>query len=260
MESEEFLTELRTLIEMNDGESNNKIISLIEDKNIYDILYVHGENLLHWAAAFNNAVICEYLLKDKKLHVNLENFRGATPLYYAAMKNSLEAVEVLMRYNANPRIRSGFSGLFPMDVTQNDQIKEILEEVDNTSIPLTGYGGVLKCKNNFSKYVAYRYRLYMWWLSNLNYYNNKYKHTISGTELIPEAKTIYDKDGITGLAEKCQRLYDDYIDSLEYKEFKCCLYCSNNIDLKRCSKCKSVYYCNQTCQSHAYKIHKIDCI
>ena len=38
-----------------------------------------------------------------------------------------------------------------------------------------------------------------------------------------------------------------------------CLYCDAKKCEKKCSKCKSVYFCNQDCQRKAWKIHKKHC-
>lgn len=39
-----------------------------------------------------------------------------------------------------------------------------------------------------------------------------------------------------------------------------CLFCGDkDWKKKRCSKCKSVYFCNSTCQRKAWRIHKVHC-
>lgn len=38
-----------------------------------------------------------------------------------------------------------------------------------------------------------------------------------------------------------------------------CLNCNNKNARFRCSKCKFVFFCNQTCQKNAWKIHKNHC-
>ena len=40
---------------------------------------------------------------------------------------------------------------------------------------------------------------------------------------------------------------------------KWCLYCDNRNCEKKCSKCKSVYFCNEHCQKKTWKIHKKHC-
>lgn len=242
------LTKLKILIEKNDDDANASIIESIKNLDVYTLIYPHGENLLHWAGAFNNVQIIEHLLANKKIHINLENYRGATALYYAAMKNSKDSCDILIKYNANPSIRSGFSGLMPEDVTTDDAVKNIVA-IDKT------------LKNNL--FVYYKYRLYMFWLSNLNYLNNKYKHTISDMITIPNAIEIFENNGIKSLADKCQEIYDDYLNVVklfkENKLNKMCLTCNKTSILKRCSGCKKVWFCNKECQLIANKLHKYDC-
>ncbi len=254
----EFLTKIKDLIEKNQEDTNRQIIELIKDKNIYELTYPSGENLLHWAAAFNNAFICEYLLKSKNVHVNIENYRGSTALYYAAFRDSIAALEILLKYHANPKIRSGFSGLFPIDAAKNRTMKDMLEHADNKLVPIDYI--TRKIKPNINRYTAYKYRYYMWWLSNLNYFNNPYKNTISGITIIPEAAMIHNTGGIIKLADQCQRIYDSYVNCLNTTilENKC-LYCDKIDNLKICSTCRSAYFCSEECQKKAEILHKYDC-
>jgi hypothetical protein len=247
------LDNLKELIKQNDEKSNNIIIEYLDNKNVYDFIYPHGENLLHWCATFDNFIICEYLIVKKNLHVNLENYRFTTPLYYGAMSNSLNTIKILLKHHANPKIKSGFSGMFPIEITTNSNIKNELLEVDKF-IPLTS---TLTLKQEFNIYDVYKYRLYIWWLSNLNYLNCKNKHTVTGIELIEEANKIFQEKGIAALANKCQLLLEDFYNKQNNNNY--CLNCHNVENLKRCSKCKVAKFCNSNCQLKALKIHKIDC-
>ncbi len=55
------LSKLKELIESNNERSNEEVIGLSKDV----------ENLLHWATAFNNVTISEYLLKERNFHPNI---------------------------------------------------------------------------------------------------------------------------------------------------------------------------------------------
>lgn len=115
---------------------------LIQRCNPSDLCIRHqlGWQLLHVAAINGRSKICEILLnagakvneidhyssprmmaeklnidplvialiRDTEFNPDLTrlNFRGSTPLHYAALSNSLETVEVLTRYGANPTIRN----------------------------------------------------------------------------------------------------------------------------------------------------------
>lgn len=45
-----------------------------------------------------------------------------------------------------------------------------------------------------------------------------------------------------------------------FARIKHCNNCGTTIGLKRCSGCKSIYYCSVICQSADYKIHKNKCL
>lgn len=148
-----------TLKDLIEKKQNEQVISLIKDKNIYEDEFIdlNGENLLHWAAAFNNVEICQFILENEMIHVNLSNYRGTTPLYYGAMRNSIGAIKILLNFNANPRIRSDFSGKFPFEITDNDEVKKLLIQA-NELIPLTDYNLTLKLKKTSNHYSSYKYR------------------------------------------------------------------------------------------------------
>jgi len=253
------MNELKLLIQENkNSEFKEKLEIILQDKSIYSILDVHGENLLHWAGAYNNPELCEYLIKDKKLHVNLQNFRSATPLYYAAMQNSKEAVIMLLKYHANPCIRSGFSGEFPSESTNNLEIRDLLHQAENL-IPLD-YNNQLKVKYGRSLYLTYNYRLYMNNLADLNYLTNilpeEVKQRYYGGFYIPKLKPLFDEHGIEAVAIYVQQSYEQYYNFIETE--KTCLYC-HKIATKRCSKCHEVYFCDSQCQRECLLFHKYDC-
>ncbi len=219
--------------------SNAEVIEAIKDADVYKILFPHGENLLHWACAYNNVEIAEYLLGTKKLHVNMANFRFAVPLYYAAMKGSTEVIELMInKYHANPRERSGFSGMFPVDIAESEELKKLL------AIP------------DFKDYHRrYRYRVYKHWLSNLNDFIVPYPHDF-GTTFIPEAKEIFKEQGAKVLGEKCQELWEEYLAAKELKGQ--CLHCQK-VTENECRKCKKAWYCSSECQKATAMYHNFDC-
>jgi hypothetical protein len=238
-------------------EANLPIFHLIEEKDLYQLVSAHGETVLHWLAitsGYNNLSALEYILSKKLIHVNLENYRGTTPLYYAVLSKNIEAVKLFLQYGANPRIRSGFSSKFPSEVA-NDEIRTILLEFENNYIPISRE---LKLIPKFSHTTAYKYRKYMYILSNLNYFYHGKHSIVSGIELDIGAEETYKNEGLTGVADYCDVLWEDFINSIKNSK-KQCLNCENEENLKRCSKCKAVYFCNAECQEDAHLIHKYDC-
>ena len=260
------LSMVKDLIETNNDESNKTIIEYIEMFDGYDMVYPHGETVFHWACAYNNLPICKYMLETKHIHVNISNYRSATALYYACMKNSIDVVKFLISKNVNPMMRSGFSGQFPHEITTSEEIKKILLEHSKQIVAIDYYSNY-KIIDGFSLYNTYDYRDYMYWLSNLDYYfgkgNNK-NFTIGEKEISPNAKKIHSEEGIAALSKHCDYMLEKYILSLsKEKSNKLCLFCrkgpNDNVSLKLCGKCKKVYFCDKNCQKQANLIHNFDC-
>ena len=165
---DDLLIKLKTLVEINDEFSNQQVISLVDGISISTLLYPYGENLLHWAAAFNNPTICEYLLTKKHVHVNQQNQRGATPLYYACTEGSVSSAMTLLQHSASPVIRSGFSGQMPSEVTDDAGLIDQMASFRRNTFHFVmhkdkrGHLGLLP---GFSLYDAYQYRRYMTWLA-----------------------------------------------------------------------------------------------
>lgn len=273
----EILAKLKELLSKNTELANEEFISILKsigietNRNlIHELRYPHGENLLHWAGAYNNAAMCEYLIKTAGIHVNMENYRGTTPLYYAAMSNSFEAIKVLLANGANSRRRSGFSGLFPHEIAKKTEVRQYILEIDAKLIPNTNYGeggvpsGNIKRKKEFNLYSSYIFRHYVQWAANLDYYIRPNQDDDEGDFIIPEARELYNH-GISYLVDRCNQLLHEYlrIVQMDQSENPClkaklCLACSKPCT-KRCGKCKEVYFCSIDCQRDANLLHKVDC-
>ncbi len=252
------LDELYNLVKDCTEGSNQKIFELIKDADLYGLVWPNGETLLHWASAFNNTDIIEHILENDLIHVNISNYRGTTSLIYACSKDNTDAIVKLLSYNANPYIKSGFTGLRPSETCELEENKILLEEYVNKYVPLEN----LRVKEGFNLYQSYSYREYMWYLSNLDYYTSKFKHIIHGFTPNTNAKYFYDTGGPIMLSNRLDSLLESYYDLINNPESiieKSCLACGETNDTKRCSKCKQVYFCNKICQKFAHPIHKYDC-
>lgn len=125
-------------------------------------------------------------------------------------------------------------------------------------------------KPGFTLYDSYKYRQYKWALGHLNYLTSKWKHIIHGFEPHPQLVDLFEVGGAIALSQLCDQLLDEYFELIneeddddedeEWPRDKKCLECGDVIDtLKRCSRCKKVYFCDQLCQRRANMLHKFDC-
>jgi ankyrin repeat protein len=251
--------ELKNLIEKNTHESNidaKKIILQNKDK-LYEISYHHGENLLHWCGAYDNYDICEYLINDMHFITNISNSRSTTPLYYAATKNSINTIKILLKYHADIRSRSGFSGMFPHQIC-NDEVKNIIIEYEK-NIPLD-YENSLAVKEGYTLVQAYNYRLCKFYVmilsSSFLTINNRYNIS-KIDEKIP--LKILNENTFYQIKEMYENALKNYIDNLNNSETKFCLNCKTIDNLKRCSQCKKIYFCSIECQKKCHSLHKYDC-
>lgn len=263
--TEDFKTQLRDLIEKNKEESNNKVLELLEPykDRLYDILYRDGESLLHWACAFDNVPICKYLIENG-LHVNLNNYRGTSPFYYACMNNANNSVLFMISANVNPFQRSGFSGEFPIDRLIEDDVIEALIKHSIEKFPILDFEDDKLRFVSDNRILTYKYRLYMNMLSNAFYLYNPYKRNLQGWKVDDATRQLYENGGIVAMMEKCEQLYSDYFKELEKSKLpeynnKRCLGCNTEDYMSRCSKCKSAYYCSIKCQKNTFALHKFDC-
>ncbi|MCL5437047.1 MAG: ankyrin repeat domain-containing protein [Candidatus Dependentiae bacterium] len=64
-----------------------------------------GDGVLHNAACGNDPELIAYLVKDKKLDVNVRDFKEKTPLHYAAALGKLKAIEAFLANGAELEAR-----------------------------------------------------------------------------------------------------------------------------------------------------------
>jgi len=57
-------------------------------------------------------------------------FQGFTALHYAALMNNIESLEVLIKYGADPYLKS-VTGLRPIDLVTDDRAYKLLLEYEN---------------------------------------------------------------------------------------------------------------------------------
>ena len=68
--------------------------------------------------------------REEEFNSNLNlraNFRGCTPLHYAALSDDVDSVKILLEAGANP-LKSNDYGKLPKDYSRDPQIKKLLEQ------------------------------------------------------------------------------------------------------------------------------------
>jgi hypothetical protein len=255
------------LIRDNTRESNEKILEVIQpltSHNISKIAYSHGENLLHWCAAYNNVEIGEYLMIHFPYLINLMNSRNATPLCYGSLKNKYEIVELLLRYGADIRIRNGFSGLIPIDITTDHAIKDLIRQYDDR-IPLD-YDNNYRRKENKTLTQCYQYRAFLFYniiltasYLKLNGCYNMTSSSIEETKSMNTLVTNHSFDEILEMFTEVMRRYQQGLLESEDSTSISCLSCERTDNLQRCGRCKQVYFCDRNCQKKCFELHNLDC-
>jgi hypothetical protein len=246
----------------------------------YSQAWPHGESLLHWLAAYrgpSNLALMRYILEGELVHVNQSNYRGATPLYYAAISSNPEAITLLLSHSANPRIRSAFSGDFPLDAIlkreyrdadlkarmdrarqgREEEAKECLLEYEGDTVPLDRS---LAVKDGFTLYQSYGYRVYMYALATLDVLYAGERGMKNDLVLEESLVRLYQQEGLEAATREVQALMrTHWTGRLTEEDFRLCLACSRKDSLKRCSRCKRAYFCSLACQRSAINVHRFDC-
>lgn len=253
------------LVQKLDKDSVDTLIGMIASANLYDDewRWENGETLLHWASAFNHVEIVKYILDNKKLHVNIENYRGTNSLIYACKKDVENAavIRLLLTYKADPSITSGFTGMRPDETVEDEGLKtELIQSLEK--IPLQKIPNGVRVKPGFTLYQSYQYRKYKWALMHLNYLTSKWKHIVHGFEPHPQLLDMFEAAGALEFSKFCDQELETYHNMLvdDDDDEKKCLECGDIIDtLKKCGRCKKVYFCDRMCQMRANMFHKYDC-
>ena len=251
-------------IKSNSDKENKIIIELIKDKNLYSSEFIssNGETLLHWCAAYNNYKLLDYILSNKLIHVNIMNYRSTSPIYYAVLENHKEAINIFIKHYANTSMRSGFSGILPINKLSDKECKKLIIDYEKKNIPFSypdsSFLGVPTKKNSFTHYQTILFMIYMYYNSCLFCKYNPHKHTFEEPKYNKDFLEIYEKEGINGVSKLCDEKLKLFVDSLSSdKEY--CSGCHKKTSLKKCSRCKKAKFCSRKCQKKVFKFHKQYC-
>lgn len=226
----------------------------------YKNVTIHGETALHLAVLNGNKELIQNLLNTNFYSVNTCNFRGTSPLYYAALKNNMEICELFLEYGANPNDFSGFSEKYPCDITTDEKLKKILEDRKNK----------ISVAINSKEVIQTLYRMRKWGEDTITYMIHK---DTPGRVNWPEPYILrgdfengYKNDYKNGMISQLKnewKIFNKIIDEYHNGNFneKICAFCAiyNKTNMK-CSKCKKVYFCEKKCQLYCHPYHKTKCV
>ena len=239
-----------------ENKDNDNVKEWLSTSDIYKTYYIHGENLLHWCCAYDNLEICKCLVEEYNYPLDMSNSRGTTALYYGATNNSIETVNYLLKKYADVRHRSGFSGLFPKDITSNDELKKEIM-LNEQYIPLDYDNN--KKKHSKTMTQCYHYRLKRFHDSCLSMAYCKYNNVI--TSLTPDdkySKKIMNTKTFDEIREMYEKTFNTYANTCISHE-KQCANCGNTENLLKCSICRNIYFCDRNCQKQCHFLHRFDC-
>jgi len=223
--------------------------------HIWHLRDIHGETLLHWAAIHNNVELVRKLI-ERGVPPNTPNYRGTAPLYYAASKDAKEVCVELLKY-VDPRFRSGFSGCTPDDITTNGALAQILGNAKiaiETAIKKESMLHLFRmCRWGFDTQT---YRLHCDPNHNeghiLQYCINQWPDPYI---LRPDLENM----SVLEMHTKVLHGWSQFLNVIQLKP-KSASFCAGcglmNVALKRCSKCKKVYFCSTECMKNSWLIHK----
>ncbi|KAG2387734.1 hypothetical protein C9374_001328 [Naegleria lovaniensis] len=181
--------------------------------------------------------------KDPKFHF--------TPLHLAVCFKRKKCLEILLNHGANANV---------VDLTDLTPISYAVGQIASLSITklLLSKGGNVNFKNK-SK-VTYLHTAAA--ANNLKIC----QYLIEKHGLDPKSQTIHGDDCISVASD------NNVIEYLRKKQIRadkkeeqtlstyCCKYCGKSDALKRCSICKSVFYCSIECQKKDWTNHKATCL
>lgn len=216
----------RTPLHLAAQQRNIKITALLlKHQNIdVNVLTDDGYSALHWAAGTHNLALTYLLLSAKKIDINMQDLNGKTPLHYAIDANDSTIVSIL---------------------SKSDKIDlHIKDKKGNTPIMLA------KKKNN-GHILA----------------------TLTSAETLYEARALEKRLNLEQWQSDSVQTNSETDDAYSHRlspitptsdeaapHPKVCAFCQSTNCVKRCSKCKSEYYCSSACQKNHWTVHKPFCV
>jgi len=211
----------KSLLKSPDQTEKVKAMILEDEKDIYRVMDLSGATILHMTVQQRNVEICRFLLQRKRIHRYLMDAKGCMACDYAA--KSTEILKLL--WEPHPH-----------------------HEAIHT--------------NALHSYFYWRYG---YWLKHLNWLVQQGCDDFNDTELDVEITKLYEEHGVQAVALKVEAMSETFLSyptekDGKYADRRFCLACEARLaGLKRCSRCKEVWFCNIKCQRNASLIHRIYC-
>lgn len=246
----------------------------------------HGETLLHLACIGASPMLVEYLLTHRAFgvsrpYVNAPNFRGTAALYYVGISSepepSLEIAQTLLRFGADPREISGFSGQTPAGAARTRARASKNPAAENLADVLVRAEERLERVRNDSR-GNFRYRLGKWGGATAHFLalpeRLRQAQFSTNYRLEPGTKAAFDKDGEAAAFAFCARRDREFLGRIYEGGGAAagadtesapwaptadqCLACGNNADvLVSCTTCR-VDLCN-SCSATLQTFHSLHC-
>ena len=242
-------SDIDTAVKEGDLEAFKEAVGNSAPLDIVTYRYPHGETYLHWAAtAENGEELVKYMVDDLGAMVNINNWYGATPLYYACSKGQKASIDTLLERGADTREISTFSGYNCVDMAHS--CDPLL--LDETGLRQR-HDHILASLQN-SAYFEYYYRRILSW--RLAYWKRMApnKSTVQVT-VPPDSKEMSDID----LFLRCKEDERLFVELLAMTDDEICIGCGRVDGLKRCTSCKRAKFCSDSCLKKTWNIHKHMC-
>lgn len=201
-------------------------------------------------AVQNDHLSTVQFLVGAKANVNVsDSTRGASPIHLAASNNYLGMLQFLLDSKATPDCRDN-NGLTPMHMAVSEglttAVRVLLESgADVLAQDGDGHSGIMHATMGNHPWTA---ALLLQHGADPTVKNND---TISPIDVIKEHSLAH-------LAQVCTRYKEIDVDN---KKTACgaCMKIMNQTALKRCGRCKQLWYCSGECQKRHWGHHKQTC-
>lgn len=240
-----------------------------------------GLTALSNAAKFNQKDIVKFLLKIPEINVNAQDENGFSALLWATCCNFQEIMKLLMVVpGININAENGYVGTVLKWAEQNKRrqavklIKDKIEELTiraseaikqsnietlKSIVAQIGVDGITAFEGNTLLDMAFKVHNQDMILFLLNKSENP-QELLSRFpfEAISPSSAVFELCMRLAGLEKCVDTSEES-EKKDLEVLKICANCSKSDCAKKCSRCKTTYYCSAECQKEHWASHKPSC-